>query len=76
MNHVEDEGITDMFELDEIVAFDENATMLGRIGATKKKEVEFDGLAKEYWKYKDLFTDEKAEKLAPRRTFDHGIDLK
>ena len=76
MNHVEDEGIADMFEWDEKVAFDENATMIGRIRATKEKEVELDGLPKEYWQYKDLFMDEKAEKLAPRRTFDHAIDLK
>ena len=31
-----------MFEWDETVAFDENATMIGRIGATKEKEVELD----------------------------------
>ena len=65
-----------MFEWDETVAFDENATMIGRIGATKGKEIELDGLPKEYWQYKDLFRDEKAEMLAPRRTFDHAIDLK
>ena len=76
MNHFEDEGIADMFEWDEIVALDENATMIGRIGAKKVKEVELDWLPKEYWKYKDLFTDGEAEMLAPRRTFDHGIDLK
>ena len=76
MNHVEDEGIADTFQLDEIVAFDENATMIGRIGATKEKEVELDRLPKEYWQYKDLFTEENAEMLAPRRTFDHAIDLK
>ena len=74
MNHVADEGIADMFEWDETVAFDENATMIGRIGVTKKKEVELDGLQKECWQYKDLFTNEKAEMLAPRRTFDHAID--
>ena len=76
MNHVEDEGIADMFEWDETVAFNDNATMIGRIGATKEKEVELDGLPKEYWQYKDLFKDEKAAMLAPRRTFDHAIDLK
>ena len=76
MSHVEDEGIADMFEWDETVAFDENATMIGRIGATKEKEVELDGLPKEYWQYKDLFTDEKGEMLASRRTFDHAIELK
>ena len=76
MNHDEDEEIADMFEWDETVAFDENATMIGIIGATKEKEVELEGLPKEYWQYKDLFTDEKAEMLAPRRTFDHAIDIK
>ena len=76
MNHVEDEGIADMFEWDETVAFDENATMIGRIRATKEKKVELNGLPKEYWQYKDLFTNQKAEMLAPRRTFDHAIDLK
>ena len=74
--HVEDEGIADMLEWDETVAFDENATMIGRIGATKEKEVELKGLPKEYWQYQDLFPDEKAEMLAPRRTFDHAIYLK
>ena len=59
MNHVEYEGIVDMFEWDKTVAFDENATMIGRIGATKEKEVELDGLPKEYWQYKDLFADQK-----------------
>ena len=39
MNHVEDEGIADMFEWDEVVALEENATMIGRIGAIKGKEV-------------------------------------
>ena len=33
-------------------------------------------MPKEYWQYKDLVTNEKAEMLAPRRTFDHAIDLK
>ena len=40
MNHVEDDGIADRFEWDETVAFDENATTIGRIGATKEKKVE------------------------------------
>ena len=70
MNHVEDEGIADMFEWDERVAFAENATMIGRVGATKQGDFQLDGLPKEYWQYKDLFTDKKAEMLAPRRTFD------
>ena len=76
MNHVEDQGIADIFEWDETIAFDENAPMTGRIGATKEKEVELDGLPKEYWQYKDLFTGEKAGMLAPRRNFNHAIDFK
>ena len=76
MNHVEDEGIADMVEWDETVAFDENATMVGRIGAIREKQAELDGLPKEYWQYKDLLTSEKAEMLAPRGTIDHAIDLK
>ena len=56
-------------------AFDETATMIGRIGTTIEKEVELDGLPEEYWQYKDRFTNEKGEMLAPRRTFDHAIDL-
>ena len=35
-----------------------------------------DGLPKEYWQYKDLFTNVKGEMFAPRGTFDHAIDLK
>ena len=42
MNHVEVEGIADMFKWDETVAFHENATMIARIGATKEKEVELE----------------------------------
>ena len=58
------------------MAFDEEARMIGRIRATKEEEVELDRLPKEYWQYKELFLTEKAEMLAPRRTFDHAIDLK
>ena len=65
-----------MFEWDETVAFDEEARMIGRIGATKKIEVQLDRLPKEYWQYKELFLDEKTEMLAHRRTFDHAIALK
>ena len=68
--------MADMFELDETIPFDENVTMIGRIGASKEKEFELHGLLKEYWQYKDNLIDEKAEMLAPRRTFHHAIDLK
>ena len=57
MNHVEDEGIVDMFEWDETVAFDEEARWIGRIGATNEKEVQLERLPREYWQYKELFLD-------------------
>ena len=75
MKHVEDEGIADMFEWDKTLAFDENARMLGRIGTRKKEEAQLEGLPEPYWQYKEIFGDEKAEMLAPRRFFDHAIDL-
>jgi len=76
VDHVQDEGIADMFEWDETVAFDEEARMIGRIGSTRQEEIQLEGLPKPYWQYKELFEKEKAEMLAPRRTFDHAIDLK
>ena len=39
MNHVNGEGIADMFEWDERVAFDKNATLIGRIAATKNSRL-------------------------------------
>jgi len=33
-------------------------------------------LPKQYWQYKELFEEKKAKMLAPRRTFDHAINLK
>jgi len=58
------------------VAFDEEARMIERIGSTRHEEVQLEGIPKPYWQYKELFENEKAEMLAPRRTFDHAIDLK
>ena len=76
LSHIEDEGIADMFEWDKNVAFEEEATYIGRIGSTRKNAIQLEGLPKPYWQYKELFEDEKVEMLAPRRTFDHAIDLK
>ena len=64
-----------MFEWPDTVAFDQEARMIGRIGSISQEEVQLDGLAKQYWQYKELFENEKAEMLAARRTFDHAIDL-
>ena len=49
MKHVEDEGIADMFEWDKRVEFDENARMIGRIGTTRKEEVQLEELPGPYW---------------------------
>jgi len=76
LEHVPDEGIADLFEWHETVAFDEEARMIGRIGSTRKEEVQVQGLPKLYWQYKELFENEIAEMLAPRGNFDHAIDLK
>jgi len=76
VEHVQDEGIADMFEWDETVALDEEARMIGRIGSTRQEELHLEGLRKPYWQYKELFENEKAEMLAPRRAFHHAIDLK
>jgi len=76
VEHVQDEGIADMFEWDDTVAFDEEARMIGRIGSTRHEEVQLEGLPKPYWQYKELFENEKAEMLAPRRTFDQAINLR
>ena len=76
LSHVEDEGIADMFEWDENVAFEKDAMYIGRIGSTRKDAIQLEGLPKPYWQYKELCEDEKGEMLAPGRTFDHVIDLK
>ena len=46
INHDEDEEIADVFEWDETVAFDENATTIGRIGATKQRRLSWMGCQK------------------------------
>ena len=74
--HVHDEGIANMFEWDEMVAFDKEARMIGRIGSTWQEAAQLEELPKPYWQYKELFENEAAEMLAARRTFDHAMDLK
>jgi len=66
VEHVQDEGIGDMFEWDETVTFDEEARMIGRIGSTRQEEIQLEGLPKPYWQYKELFENEKPEMLASR----------
>ena len=77
---MEDEGVGDMFEWDEIVAFDEEAQYVcqyvGRAYMTKdQSSTSLEGIPGNYHQDKKLFLPETAEKLARRRTFDHAIDL-
>ena len=76
VEHVQDEGIADMFEWDETVAFDEEAAIIGRIETRRHENVQLEALPKPYWQCKELCETEKAEMLGPRRTFDHAIELK
>jgi len=74
--HIEDEAVADMFEWDETVAYDEEAQYVGRIEREEEGGVQLETLPKPYWQYKELFGVKKAKMLAPRRTFDHAINLK
>jgi len=65
-----------MFEWDETVAYDEEAQYVGPIEREEEGGVQLEKLPKPYWKYKELFEEKKAKMLAPRRTFDHAINLK
>ena len=76
IQHVQHEGIAEMFEGDETVALDEEARMIGRIGSISQGNVQVDGLRKPYWWYKELFVNEKADMRAPRPALDHAIELK
>jgi len=48
VEHVQDEGIADMFEWDETVAFDEEARLIRRIRSTRQEEVQLEGWPKPY----------------------------
>jgi len=74
--HREDEAQADLFEWDETVAYNEQAQYVGRIEREDEGGVQFETLPKPYWQYKELFEEKKAKMLAPRRTFDHAINLK
>jgi len=45
--------------------FQEEAGRIARIGSTKQGEAQLEGLPKPYWQYKELFENEKVERLAP-----------
>jgi len=76
MEHVQVEGITKMFEVDEMVALDEEARMIERIRSIRNEEVQLVGLPWPYSQYKQLFEIEKGEKVAPRGTLYYVINLK
>jgi len=68
--------VADLYEYDETVAYDTQAQYIGRIGYEKgEKEITLDSLPREYLRYKKLFLPETVEKIPPRRTFDHAIEL-
>ena len=79
-SHVEDEGVGDMFEWDETVAFDEKDQYVGQyVGRPYMKKdqssISLEGIPANYHQHKKLFLPETAERFAGRRTFDHAIDL-
>jgi len=76
-DQVENEAVKDLFEYDETVAFNRKAQYVGRIGKIEEKDpIELETLPREYAQFKHLFRPEASEKMPPRRTFDHAIDLK
>ena len=74
--HIQDEAVADMFQWDDTVAYDEAAQYVGRIEREEAGGVQLETLAKPYWHYKELFEEKKAKMLAPRRAFNHAINLK
>jgi len=72
-----DEAVKDVFVYDETVAYNAKAHYVGSIERVEEKNpVELATLPQEYAQLKDLFRPEASEKIPPRRTFDHAIDLK
>jgi len=71
----EDEGIS--VEWDEDVLNDPNTVVISRIERIDEEKVTIiDHLPDQYHDYLDLFRPSTAEKVDPRRTFDHAIDRK
>ena len=71
----EDEEISG--EWDQNVLNDPNTVAIGRIEQIDDEKVTIlDRLLEDYHDYLDLFRPSTAEKLAPRQTFDHAIDIK
>ena len=71
----EDEGIS--IEWDEDVLNDPNAITIGRIEQVDDEKITIlEKLPEVVHDYLDLIPPSTAEKLAPRRNFDHAIDIK
>ena len=68
--------MADLFEWDETVAYDDEAQYVGRIEPEEEGGVQLETLPKPDWQYKELFEEKKAKRLAPRRSFNHPINLK
>jgi len=76
-DYVENQAVKDLFEYDKTVAYDPKAQYVGRIGKVEEKDaVELETLPREYAQFKHVLQLEGSEKMPPRRTFDHAIDLK
>jgi len=68
--------VADLFEWDATVAYNEEAPYVGRIEREEEGGEKMETLPKPYKQYKELFEEKTAKILAPRRTFDHAINLK
>jgi len=68
--------VGDLFESDETVAYHEEARYIDRRGREEKGGIELETRWKPDWQYKELLEENKREMLAPRRTFNHAINLK
>jgi len=74
--HIDDEAVADLFDCDETGAYDEEVQSVGWIEREEEGGVQLETVPKPYWQYKELFEEKKAKMWAPRRTFDHAINLK
>ena len=72
-----DEGISEMWEYDESVVFEEDARIIGRVQRVNEPLITIpDEVPKPYHEYIELFQDEIATQMPPRRMWDHEIKIK
>ena len=60
-----DEAVADLFEGDATMAYDEEVQHIERIRREDEAGVQLEALPRQYWQYKELFEEKKAEMLAP-----------